>query len=100
VAGLDDIAHTLATCSGPRWLACCCLGCWADWSRASTGLGLDDQPERSRILVDFIVVGGIFFTLTMVLTYAIGCWITAVMHGPRRDGDVSPSDQGMPRHDD
>jgi len=50
--------------------------------------------------VDFIVVGGIFFTLTMVLTYAIGCWITAVMHGPRRDGDVSPSDQGMPRHDD
>jgi len=50
--------------------------------------------------VDFIVVGGIFFTLTMVLTYAIGCWITAVMHGPRRDGDLLPSGQDQPQDDD
>jgi hypothetical protein len=62
--------------------------------------GLDDQPERSRMLVDFIVAGGIVFALTMVLTYAIGCWITAVMRGPRRDGDVFPSGQGRPQHDD
>jgi len=50
--------------------------------------------------VDFIVAGGIVFALTMVLTYAIGCWITAVMRGPRRDGDVFPSGQGRPQHDD
>ena len=62
--------------------------------------GLVDQPERARMLVDFIVVGGILFALTMVLTYAIGCWITAVMRGPRRDGDVFPSGQGRPQTDD
>ena len=47
-----------------------------------------------------IVAGGILFALTMVLTYAIGCWITAVMRGPRRDGDVFPSGQGRPAQDD
>jgi hypothetical protein len=62
--------------------------------------GLDDQPERSQMMVDFIVAGGIVFALTMVLTFAIGCWITAVMRGPRRDGDVFPSGQGRPQHDD
>jgi hypothetical protein len=62
--------------------------------------GLDDQAQRHQMLVDFIVVGGMLFALTMVLTYAIGCWIVAVMHGPRRDGDAFPANQGMPRHDD
>jgi hypothetical protein len=62
--------------------------------------GLDDQSYRSQLLIDFIVAGAILFGLTMVLTYAIGCWITAVMHGPRRDGDAFPANQGMPRHDD
>jgi hypothetical protein len=62
--------------------------------------GLDDQSDRHQMLVDFIVAGGILFALTMVLTYAIGCWITAVMHGPRREGDAFPADQGQPLHDD
>jgi uncharacterized membrane protein YedE/YeeE len=62
--------------------------------------GLDDQPQRSQMLIDFIVLGGMLFGLTMVLTYAIGCWITAVMHGPRRDGDAFPAGQGKPMHDD
>jgi len=62
--------------------------------------GLHDQPLRSQMLVDFIVTGSILFLLTMVLTYAIGCWITAVMHGPRRDGDAFPAGQGTPMHDD
>lgn len=62
--------------------------------------GLHDQPMRSQMLIDFIVAGSMLFLLTMVLTYAIGCWITAVMQGPRRDGDSFPAGQGMPMHDD
>ena len=71
-----------------------------EWVKSGYQPGLDDQPERSRMLIDFIVAGGILFALTMVLTYAIGCWIAAVMHGPRRDGDAFPAGQGRPHHDD
>jgi hypothetical protein len=62
--------------------------------------GLSDDPERSRMLIDFIVAGSILFWLTMVLTYAIGSWISAVMRGPQRQADRFPSGQGMPHHDD
>jgi hypothetical protein len=62
--------------------------------------GLDDQAERSQMLVDFIVAGSILFALTMVLTYAIGCWISAVMQGPRRFGDAFPGDRERPQPDD
>ncbi len=62
--------------------------------------GLDHQPQRSQMLIEFIVLDGMLFGLTMVLTYAIGCWITAVMHGLRRDGDAFPAGQGSPMHDD
>jgi hypothetical protein len=62
--------------------------------------GLDDHAQRSQMLIDFVVAGTILFALSMVLTYAIGCWIAAVMHGPRRDGDAFPAGQGMPMHDD
>ena len=83
---------TLASLALP-WL----LG---EWVKNSIQPGLHDEPERSRLLVDFVVAGGILFALTMVLTYAIGCWIAAVMHGPRRNGDVFPAGQGQPQHDD
>lgn len=62
--------------------------------------GLDDDAQRSLMLIDFIVIGGIVFALTMVVTAGIGCWINAVMHGPRRDGDAFPHGQGMPMTDD
>ena len=62
--------------------------------------GLDDHAARNQMLIDFIVLGGMLFALTMVLTFAIGAWITAVMHGPRRDGDRFPNGQGQPAHDD
>jgi hypothetical protein len=52
--------------------------------------GLVDDPARSQLLVDFVVIGAIVFALTMVLTYAIGCWITAVMKGPPRSRDSLP----------
>lgn len=62
--------------------------------------GLDDQAERNQMLIDFLVIGGSLWALTMVLLCAIGCWISAVMHGPRRDGDPFPADQGRPHSDD
>jgi hypothetical protein len=62
--------------------------------------GLDDQSYRKQMLVDFIVVGAIVSALSMVLTYAIGSWISAVMRGPRRQGDAFPANRGMPHHDD
>ena len=62
--------------------------------------GLDDDGVRNQMLIDFIVIGSVVFLLTMVVTYAFGCWITAVMHGPRRDGDAFPGDNGRPLRDD
>jgi hypothetical protein len=62
--------------------------------------GMDDRALSNQLLIDYIVAGSVLFLLSMVLTYAIGCWITAVMHGPRRDGDAFPSNQGTPSHDD
>jgi hypothetical protein len=71
-----------------------------EWAKSFHQPGLVDDADRSQMLIDFIVAGTMLFALTMVLTVAIGCWIAAVMRGPRRDGDAFPADQGMPRHDD
>lgn len=46
--------------------------------------GLVHDPMRGQMLIDFVVIGTVVFALTMVLAYAIGCWITAVMKGPQR----------------
>lgn len=62
--------------------------------------GLDDHAARNQMLIDFLVVGGSVSALSLVLLIAIGCWINAVLHGPRRDGDRFPADQGQPAHDD
>jgi hypothetical protein len=62
--------------------------------------GLDNDGPRNQLLIDFIVAGSVIFLLTMVLTYAFGCWISAVLHGPRRDGDAFPGDRGRPPPDD
>ena len=52
--------------------------------------GLVDDPVRSQLLIDFIVISAVVFALTLVLTYAIGCWITSVMKGPPRTLDSLP----------
>jgi hypothetical protein len=96
----------------PRWLDASCrrrLG-WGlvasvavPWgvgevAKAGRQAGLSDDPVRSQLLIDYIVIGAIVFALTMVMTYAIGCWITAVMKGPERTRDPLPlPDNG--RHD-
>lgn len=47
---------------------------------------------RRLMMIDFLVVGTIFTALTLVLTVAIGCWVTSVMKGPRYVADSFPVD--------
>lgn len=54
--------------------------------------GLHNDAVRSQMLIDFIVIGAILFSLTLVLTWLIGSWITAVMKGPRVKADAFPVD--------
>ena len=56
------------------------------------------DPARGAMLVDFIVAGTIFTALTLVLTVAVGCWVTAVMKGPQYTADSFPVDS--PRRKD
>lgn len=58
--------------------------------------GLHPDPHRSQLLIDFIVAGAQLFSLSMVLTWLIGCWVTAVMQGPRQDADAFPGAPGEP----
>jgi len=50
------------------------------------------DPMRGEMLVDFIVAGTIMAALTLVLTVAVGCWVTAVMKGPQYTADSFPVD--------
>jgi hypothetical protein len=96
----------------PGWLDASCrrrLG-WAlaasfavPWSvgelaKPGRQAGLTDDPLRSQLLIDYIVIGAIIFALTMVMTYAVGCWITAVMKGQERTRDSLPLPH-VGRHD-
>lgn len=56
--------------------------------------GLDNDALRHQLLIDFIVIGAIVFALTLVLTWLIGCWVTGVMKGPRREADRFPGAAG------
>lgn len=58
--------------------------------------GLSNDPERSQLLIDFIVIGASLFALTMVATWLIGCWVTAVMKGPQHQADDFPGAPGEP----
>jgi cation transporter-like permease len=53
--------------------------------------GLHGDAVRAQLLIDFVVIGAIVFSLTMVLTVALGAWIHGVMKGPRHDGDPFPA---------
>lgn len=54
--------------------------------------GLHNDAERGQLLIDFIVIGTIVFSLSLVLTWLIGSWITAVMKGPPLQADAFPVD--------
>jgi hypothetical protein len=55
------------------------------------------DPMRSEMMVDFIVAGTIVTALTLVLTVAVGCWVTAVMKGPHYVADSFPVDSPRDR---
>jgi hypothetical protein len=50
------------------------------------------DPMRGEMMVDFIVAGTIVTALILVFTVAVGCWVTAVMKGPRFTADSFPVD--------
>ena len=58
------------------------------WQQAA----LTHDPGRDEMIVDFIVAGSILACLGFVLTVAFGCWVTAVMKGPRFTADSFPVD--------
>ena len=53
---------------------------------------LTHDAWRDEMIVDFIVAGSILTGLSLVLTVAFGCWVTAVMKGPRFTADSFPVD--------
>lgn len=61
---------------------------------------LTPDPNSGLMLVDFVVIGSIVFALSMVGTWAIGCWICSVMRGPRREADSYPPDEPRSLPDD
>lgn len=62
------------------------------WAKQFVQPGLHDSAERASALIDYMVLGGMLFSLSMVLTWLIGMWVLAVMQGPRLDGDAFPAE--------
>ncbi len=62
--------------------------------------GLHNDALRGQMLIDFIVIGAIVFSLSLVLTWLIGSWITAVMKGPALEADAFPVDAPRPGTDE
>lgn len=66
------------------------------WAKQFIQPGLHNDAERAAQLVDFMVLGGIFFGLSMIVVWLVGCWVVAVMKGPALQGDEFP---GAPEQD-
>ncbi len=81
-------AALVASLAGP-WL----LG---EFAKSFVQPGLANDAVRRQLLIDFIVAGASLFGLTMVVTWLIGCWVMAVMKGPRHDADAFPGAPGEP----
>ena len=65
------------------------VGEWVKrWQQAEMPL----DPMRGEMMIDFIVAGSIVAALSLLLTVAVGCWVTAVMQGPRFTADSFPVD--------
>jgi hypothetical protein len=70
-----------------------------EWIKRWQQTGLARDPLHEELIVDFIVAGAIFTALTLVLTVAVGCWVTAVMKGPQYTADSFPVDSPRRRDD-
>lgn len=82
-------AWAVAASLGLPWMA-------GEFVKGFYAPGLSNDPVRAQMLIDFIVIGSMLFALTMVFTWLIGCWITAVMKGPPRHADAFPDGTGEP----
>ena len=100
VARLEDLAHALAAAVGHAGQPAAAVAAGRVGQDASISRVWTTRPSAARCWWTSSSPVASLFALRMVLTYAIGCWITAVMRGPRRDGDVFPAGQGRPQHDD
>ena len=63
-----------------------------EWIKRWQQTEMSPDPMRGEMMVDFIVAGTIFTALTLVFTVAVGCWVIAVMKGPRFTADSFPVD--------
>lgn len=81
----DRLAWAAAASVVLPWLA----GAWVKQGIASEAAA---DAGRRLMLIDYLVAGTIVAALSLVLTVACGCWVTAVMKGPRRTADSFPVD--------
>ena len=58
--------------------------------------GLHNDATRTALMIDYMVIGAALFALTLVMTWLIGTWITAVMKGPQVEADAFPVDAPRP----
>ena len=63
-----------------------------EWVKRWMDASMPLNPLHDELIVDFIVAGSILSCLSLVLAAAFGCWVTAVMKGPRRTADSFPVD--------
>ena len=63
-----------------------------EWVKRGIESGMPADLARRAMMIDYLVAGTIFAALSMVLTVAFGCWVTAVMKGPRHTADSFPVD--------
>lgn len=80
------LAWGLAAAVAAPWLI-------GQWIKTELQPGLADAAAKSALLVDFAVLGGIVFTLSMWVVALCACWIVGVMKGPQYLGDAFPPDE-------
>ena len=68
-----------------------------EWVKRWLQSGMPLDPMRQELLVDFIVAGSVLTSLSLVLTVAVGCWVTAVMKGRHYTADSFPVDSPRDR---
>lgn len=86
------LALALALALGLPWLI-------GEFAKQFVQPGLHNDALRAQQLIDYMVLGGMAFGLTMVATWLVGVWVTAVMKGPALLGDAFPDAKESPPHD-
>jgi len=64
-----------------------------EWVKTTLQPGIADAAASASLLVDYVVIGGVVFGLSMWLVAACACWIVGVMKGPQRHADAFPPDE-------